>query len=242
MARFVVERYFSRSNYLRLDGRPWFTLYDVGNFVTGLGGVDAARDALDWFRDQARRAGHPGLHLDAVLWSAAVIQTGTDAAIDAVDGFGRLGFDSGTSYVWLHHHDSRKSAFPGGSVDELRTAAFTEYDRYAEQLGVPFYPNVTVGWDSSPRTDQSVPYARSLYPWTPVWDQDPAQFRTGLERAVDFLARHRPQHPIITVNAWNEWTEGSYLLPDTRHGLAFLEAIRETLGTQSGVLDPEDLL
>ena len=35
---------------------------------------------------------------------------------------------------------------------------------------------------------------------------------------------------IITVNAWNEWTEGSYLLPDTTHGLAYLTAIRETLG------------
>jgi hypothetical protein len=67
------------------------------------------------------------------------------------------------------------------------------------------------------------------YPWTSVWDQDPAEFAAGLERAVDHLKRHRPRRSIITVNAWNEWTEGSYLLPDTTHGLAYLEAIRDVL-------------
>ena len=31
-------------------------------------------------------------------------------------------------------------------------------------------------------------------------------------------------------NTCNEWTEGSYLEPDTVHGTAYLEAIRDTLG------------
>jgi hypothetical protein len=230
MVHVVIDRYFSRSNYLALDGRPWFTLYDVGNFVSGLGGVEAARHALDWFRAEVRRAGHPGLHLDAVLWSAAVIQTGSEPTLTAIESFGRLGFESATSYVWMHHFDSRQAAFPTGSIADLRESAFAEYDRYAGQLDVPFYPNVTVGWDSSPRTSQTLPYERSRYPWTPVWDQDPDEFRVGLEHARDYLARHRPRHPIITVNAWNEWTEGSYLLPDTTHGLGFLQAIRDTLG------------
>jgi hypothetical protein len=87
MARFMIERYFSRPNYLRLDGRPWFTLYDIANFVAGLGGVEAARDALDWFRAETERAGHPGLHLDAVLWSAAVIPTGSDSPLSAHETF-----------------------------------------------------------------------------------------------------------------------------------------------------------
>ncbi len=32
---------------------------------------------------------------------------------------------------------------------------------------------------------------------------------------------------MITINAWNEWTEGSYLEPDTVHGLGYLKAIRD---------------
>ncbi len=40
--------------------------------------------------------------------------------------------------------------------------------------------------------------------------------------------KNRPK--ILTVNAWNEWTEGSYLEPDTCYGLRYLEAIREVFG------------
>jgi Glycosyltransferase WbsX len=36
---------------------------------------------------------------------------------------------------------------------------------------------------------------------------------------------------ILNINCWNEWTEGSYLEPDTVHGLKYLEAVKEFFGT-----------
>jgi hypothetical protein len=112
----------------------------------------------------------------------------------------------------------------------LRAAAFAEYERYVAELDVPFYPNVTVGWDASPRTDQSRPFERGRYPWTTTFDPTPEEFKDGLLLAKTFLERHRQPHPIITVNAWNEWTEGSALLPDTHNAHGYLEAIREVFG------------
>ena len=34
---------------------------------------------------------------------------------------------------------------------------------------------------------------------------------------------------IMFFNAWNEWTEGSYLEPDNFYGMKMLEAIRDAL-------------
>jgi len=39
-----------------------------------------------------------------------------------------------------------------------------------------------------------------------------------------------PHEPFaVLINAWNEWTEGCFLLPDERTGTARVEAIKRTL-------------
>ncbi len=54
----------------------------------------------------------------------------------------------------------------------------------------------------------------------------PAAFKAALERARVRLERNKgPQ--FLTLNSWNEWTEGSYLEPDTLNGMACLQAIRD---------------
>lgn len=73
LARHVIDTYFARPNYLTVDGRPWLTIYELGNLIVGLGGVDETADALQWFDEQTRQAGFEGLHLDAVIWGVGVL-------------------------------------------------------------------------------------------------------------------------------------------------------------------------
>jgi hypothetical protein len=35
---------------------------------------------------------------------------------------------------------------------------------------------------------------------------------------------------ILNINCWNEWTEGSYLEPDQRNSMKYLEVVREVFG------------
>jgi hypothetical protein len=57
---------------------------------------------------------------------------------------------------------------------------------------------------------------------------------TRYEQLLVDAARHcrRDGHKpfAILLNAWNEWTEGAYLLPEERTGAAYLEAIKKVFG------------
>ena len=59
----------------------------------------------------------------------------------------------------------------------------------------------------------------------------PERFREGLEKTKERLMREPAAHRILNINSWNEWTEGSYLEPDTVHGMKYLEAVRDVFGT-----------
>ncbi|BDZ52037.1 hypothetical protein GCM10025867_42780 [Frondihabitans sucicola] len=252
MARHVVQNYFTQPNYYRVEGKPWFSIYEIGNLVTGLGGIDETHDALRWFDDLARAAGFAGVHLDAVIWGVdllprSVATIGSESTdVDPVDLVPSLGFSSVTSYVWVHHAEIAEFDFPRADMAALRESAFDEYEDYAGRLAVPFHPNVTVGWDSSPRLAPAVPFVPGDYPAYPVWDSTPEEFGEGLRRARRFVSEHPTPHPIVTINAWNEWSEGSMLLPDTHHGDGFLRQVLEVFGPVENadatdrVLDAED--
>jgi len=223
----IVEHYFSQPEYLKVEGHPFFSIYEIGSLVRGLGGIEATRAALADFTRKAVAAGHPGIHFDAVVWGFAVLPLAVTVG-EPAEVIAQLELSSASSYVWIHHVDLGDVGFPRADWVAVRDGAFAEYEVYNQSMGVPFYPNVTVGWDSSPRTEQTADFAYRGYPWYPVLDASPAEFRAGLETARAFAHEHST--PFVTINAWNEWTEGSALLPDTTHGLAYLEALREVFG------------
>ena len=121
--------------------------------------------------------------------------------------------------------------FPTTDYAPVLQGARRNWAEMRAQFSVPYYPNVTMGWDSSPRTYQDGPYGNYGYPYTPsLVNNTPAAFKTALRDADAFMADRDPANRILSINAWNEWTEGSYLEPDTVNGMGYLEAIREVFG------------
>ena len=65
-----------------------------------------------------------------------------------------LGFDSATSYVWI---------IMRGWISHKRTItmcviSIAHWEKVKKTYSVPYYPNVTMGWDPTPRTNQEKPW------------------------------------------------------------------------------------
>ena len=227
---YVVKQYFARPNYLRIDNVPYFSIYELGTFIAGVGGLDAARRALDSFRATARASGFTDIHLNAVLYGLSTRPKEVNQP-DLQRLVSDLGISSLTTYAWVHHYDPNEAGFPKGSYTRAAERNYQVWEETRTRYSIPYHPNVSMGWDSSPRTVQSDRFESRGYPWTAVLDGNtPSAFQSALEKAREFATRETRGQRLITLNAWNEWTEGSYLLPDARYGSKYLHAVRSALG------------
>jgi hypothetical protein len=223
----LIKDYFSRTNYWRIDGKPYFSFYLLQTLLDDFGSVPATRAALDRFRAKAKAAGLPGLHLNAVVWGNTILPVEKTVA-EPVKLIHELGFDSVTSYVWIHYTPMPEQQT---EYNFVRDRYFEYWTKAATNFGVPYIPNVTMGWDPSPRAEQSQPFDNSGYPFmNTIKDNTPENFRAALELARQRLLAEPGGLRILNLNCWNEWTEGSYLEPDTVHGMAYLDAVKQVFG------------
>ena len=229
MTDYIIETYFKHPSYWLIDGSPYFSVYDLSKLVESFGSLDATSDAIGRFRDKVLEAGFKGLHMNAVVWGHTILPSEELVEIEDMNAFLKeLGFASATSYVWIHHV---ALDFPTHPYTDVQEKYFDYADRFAGSIELPYYPNVTMGWDSSPRARQDEPFENHGYPFMgTIARNTPENFKKALIQVRDYLEQHPGAQNIFNINCWNEWTEGSYLEPDTINGMAYLQAIKEVFG------------
>ncbi|MBQ7343997.1 MAG: glycoside hydrolase family 99-like domain-containing protein [Clostridia bacterium] len=214
-----IERYFTHPSYYKIDGCPVFMMYDVLNFVKGMGSVEKAREALEHFRQRVCESGFPGLHLQCVMTEhkdRVVKRHGMDFA----DLYRALGFDSLTEYQWKVFNEMR-----GDYLDSIR-AAKENYNEMDKLDGILYFPQVSVGWDNNPRFKNFMPSV--------IKNNTPKNVELAMRQAKTFVDTHSLPAPLVIVNSWNEWTETSYLEPDNLNGYGYLEAIKRVFVDKNG--------
>ena len=205
IARRWMEQYFCRENYYRIGGKPVLSVFDVNNFIRGLGGNDGAARAVDWLREELAKEGFGGLHLQ-------LIKFGGEGVFEQALA---LGADSVT------HYQTACYTKPGCDYAHWLPAMQAEWDRI-DRRGVLYYPHVSVGWDNQPRYLK--PMRQTMTNCTPE------NIKKALLLAKGYVDAHALTPPLITLNSWNEWTETSYLQPDDVNGYGYLEAVRDVFG------------
>lgn len=236
ISTYIVEKYFKQPNYWKIDGKPYFSIYEIVTFINGLGGIDEAKKAIQLLDDKTKKAGFPGVHFNIMSWMInddLVKQiTGDGAPKTAKEMMGSLPCESVSTYAYIHHFDYSKAGFPTAPYSEALTQNEKYWNSFIKDYPNLLYtPNVSMGWDASPRCMQSDRFELKDYPWTPVLTGNtPEAFKKALLDAKHFLDKYNPKHKILVLNSWNEWTEGSYLLPEKKYGDAYLKAIKNVFG------------
>lgn len=210
-----IEMFFKQPNYYKIDGKPVFMIYEVTTFIEGIGGVDAAIDALKWFRKEVKKAGFPDLELQFTMWNSQFNYSGVDAAKASTESprdafIRRLGFNSMSHYQFCHFANVDQD------YEKVLEEVYPEWDRLEKEFTIPYYPHISIGWDNSPRTGKSAVTTNNT----------PERFEQALRKAKAWVDARPNLHPLITINSWNEWTETSYLEPDNVYGYGYLEAVK----------------
>ena len=224
----VIAKYFKHPSYWLVGGKPYFSIYEMSRFLENFDSIGNARAALDQFRAKVVAAGFPGLHVNAIIWGEPNLPGGKTPP-----GWPKLcrdlALDSLTSYTWVHHGALNSATFPVSDYVWGRKKYLTFWARARTDYQIPYFPNAMINWDNSPRAAANANWSHPAGPTVNpvVTGNTPAAFKQSLEIIKQRLLAVPTEPKIITINAWNEWPEGSCLEPETVHGMGYLDAVKE---------------
>ena len=221
---YCVTHYFRQPNYWRVDGHLFFSLFEPLRLVRELGGAKPFRKTLSATQRLLARRRLPPLHLNAMVWGESDVDELKDA-----------GYSSTTTY-----NITRSGKLSGNLTERYEDLIEAHGQHWAKMAGtsLPHSPVITLGWDVTPRCESTVKWpfppspvtGRRDYPYGHVVvGNTPGLFEKLCERGLHYCIATKPKPYALFVNAWNEWTEGSFLLPEKRYGTRYLEAIRKAL-------------
>ena len=207
---------FKDHRYIKVDGKPFFLLYDAK-------ALPNSHHFFDLWNILAKQNGFPGIHFVGINEAndpdySKVLGRGYDAVsrggvwdpMQKIKGYYKMVIEKKIRdrIDWLVPIDKYK-------YKDFIKYTFNETDRLEN-----VYPNIIPGWDRSPRSGKK---AQIVYGSTPkLW-------RKHVQEAVDMVKDKEDEHKIIILRSWNEWGEGNYVEPDERWGTAYLDVLKEVL-------------
>jgi hypothetical protein len=200
---------FKDKGYQRVGvQRPLVYLYTGANLPAHFGSSEAARSALDAFRQRSCAAGQGNPYLVAQIWTHEIKEPWIEA----------LGFDAVGSYS-AHGSEDGEHAYT-----DLMAKNKWYWDTFAAATGHQVVPTVNTGWDGQPRD-----YKGGWY-----HPAKPEEIALNLKVALEWMQAHPALCPANTVlfYAWNEYDEGGWLSPTIEEGDARLKALRIFLDKQ----------
>ncbi|NHB58721.1 glycosyl transferase [Acinetobacter sp. 194] len=217
--------FFKDARYLKHNGFPVFVIYRSASF-------ERCQEWIACWRSLAANNGLGNIHFISTLTSFE--NDNREIDFDAEINFEPLN-------TLTHHMNiyGKKSFLPRikHSINKRISKLMIIATNTVNITQVP-----TFDYDLTWKTILNKKFNQNLYAGGFVdWDNTARKSNNGLV-AVNgnpdkfkkyfyklYIKAIKEDSPYIFINAWNEWAEGTYLEPDTKHKYKYLEAIRDVV-------------
>lgn len=210
-----VLPFLQDSRYIRVAGEPLLVIYRITD-------IPHSSKVVARWKELAREAGLPGLHV-ACTQSFGISDPrpyGCDSAVEFMPAHvDRTLLDPART----HGVPSDFSGYLEDYISAAMRGINADPKDYIQYRGC--FPM----WDNTARRQQRAHV---------FVNETTKAYAHWLRFLVqEAMVRRRQQEPLVFVNAWNEWAEGTYLEPDQRLGRSLLEVSKAAL--EQGILNCE---
>jgi hypothetical protein len=200
--------FFKESSYQTVaGGRPLLYIFGVDDFTATFGSSAAAAQALNDLRTAATTAGCGSPYVVCMVWSAS----------DGANRVNNEGYDAISAYTHFAF-DAVDQEYPYSVLAEENASFWDECKATGKQV----IPIVNIGWDDRPHDYHASP-----------WYTEPTmtEWKNHLQVALDWVDNNpgAVEPNAIIIYAWNELTEGGWMVPTRGGGTARVDATGEVL-------------
>ena len=219
--------YMTDSAYAQISGKPAFFIINVGEMRSVFGTSAAVGAALQQLRSAAEAQGLSGVYIVGGFG----VPDGTVGQNSLSDGFSIAqsdGYDAIAFYNYPFAPPAVNGMLP---FSTLSAAGQWTWNQATLSSPLPFIPTAMAGWD--PRPWNETESATGDLMWYSRTPQDVATFA---QSAITWVAANpqlrpepAPTPPLVLIEAWNEFGEGSHLIPTAGDGTTYGDALAAML-------------
>ncbi len=202
-----VEYYLTDPRYMTVDNKPVVTIWSVGTLVAKYG-LEDAKEAVEYLRKTCIDLGYDGLLF--------LCCDGHSTRADQFKTLASIGCDATYAYHWNQ----------GGAKWYGQTGRMQNYLTYNEREDVPdeekilLIPTISTGFNS--------------LGW--AGKRTGSIDAPGIGSVCDFIKEsvlptltNKGLDKMIVLSNWNEYGEGTYMMPSEGLGFTYLDAVKENL-------------
>lgn len=223
---------------IKVDDKPVFVIYRPQR-------IERISDMLTYWRELAIQDGLPGLYF-IYQKQYELTTSGCLELFDAAFQFQPFEaiYSSTLDTTSIGHAllfrifrllpEYLQDLFRGFRTSHFKDLTFHDYDAVWRNITeirpdqkLTTYPGAFIDWDNTPRYKSKATLFNGA---------NPKSFEKWFSLLVDSMNKRNLPENYIFINAWNEWSEGTYLEPDEKLGYQYLEVLKGVLCNANGKL------